>query len=112
MPLENLGHEGVEGEAATPVGADDFVVGEVLYEGPELVGGGFALAGVLVSNGFGAMDQDYEVQSTGSVHEGGHQVVIGDVESLGVGVDLADAAGASGGAAFYLLYCVVGPRRG
>ena len=55
------------------------------------------------------MDQDYEVQSAGGVHEGGHQVVIGDVESLGVGVELADAAGAPGGAAFYLLYCLVAP---
>ena len=83
---ENLGHEGVEGEAATPVGADDFVVGEVLDEGPELVGGGLALAGVVVSDGFGAMDQDYESEGVGDVHEGGHFAGIGDVEVLGVGM--------------------------
>ena len=91
------------------MGADDFVVGEVLDEGPELVWGCFSLAWVVVSDGFGAMDQDYEVQGAGGVHEGGHQVVIGDVESLGVGVELADAAGASGGAAFYLQYGVLAP---
>ena len=106
---ENLGHEGVEGEAATPVGADDFVVGEVLDEGPELVGGGFALAGVVVSDGFGAMDQDYEVQSAGDVHEGGHFAGIGDVEVLGVGVEFADAAGTPGGAAFYFQHGVLSP---
>ena len=51
--FENLGHEGVEGEAAAPVGADDFVVGEVPDEGPKLVWGCFALARVEVADGFG-----------------------------------------------------------
>ena len=52
MSSENLRHEGVEGEAATPVGADDFVVGEVLDEGPELVWGCFSLAWVAMADGF------------------------------------------------------------
>ena len=91
------------------MGADDFVVGEVLDEGPELVWGCFSLAWVAMADGFRAMDQDYEVQSAGGVHEGGHQVVIGDVESLGVGVELADATGAPGGAAFYLCYGLLSP---
>ena len=107
--LADFGHEGVEGEAAAPVGADDLVAGEVLDEGHELVGGGLTLARVAVADGFGTVHQDDESHFAGNVHHWRHHIVISNVEILCVGVKFADAAGATGSASFYLAQGVVAP---
>ena len=53
----NLGHQGVEGKAAAPMGADDDVVWEVFDEPPHLVRRRSSLAGVLVSHRLRAVEQ-------------------------------------------------------
>jgi len=92
--LFNLGHEGVEGEATAPVGADDGVLGKVLDEGEEFVGRYGAFARVGVADGFGGVGEDREAQGGGGFHEGSHNSMASDIEGLGVRMKFADAFGA------------------
>ena len=61
----DLGHQGVEGQAAAPVGADDGVIWEVFDESPHLVWRRSSLAWVLVSHRLGAVEQQRQVQRIG-----------------------------------------------
>ena len=90
----DFGHCGVKRQAAAEVGQDDEVVGEVGGEAEEDVGGGGALAGVYVADGFGSVDDNGQVAFPKQGHQGGQQGVVGEVKALGVGVEFADAGGA------------------
>ena len=96
--LIDLRHQRVEGEAATPVGADDGVAREVLDEAQQHLRCCPPLAGVEVPHRLRGVDQDGKPQALCQLHGGGKEGGVVQAEALGVRVELPHASQAPAGA--------------
>ena len=91
------------------MGQHNGVVGKVAGELQQAFRRGGALAGVLVADRFGGVDDDRQAALPQQAQQRGHNAGVGDVESLGVGMEFADAGGAPVNAAGSLLDSRVAP---